>query len=193
ITCPPRAVTASSAAHRSSCARRMSVAVASGKPSSSTTSPASTTVSGAEGVWGERFPPRRGGGLGGVVPPPRASTAGLLGQVPRQRLAGPPGHVGADRRQVQIAGGDHLPAGRDGHLEQVGDLRSWRGHGIGFLLGGFYRVLSLAPSNDAPGADPLACDATRCSRGAMTMTRPAATRFRSGDRGGTEVRSARRI
>src|SRR5579863_2601705 len=46
MTCPPRAVTASSAAHRSSCGRRMSVAVEPGEPSSSTTSPARTTVSG---------------------------------------------------------------------------------------------------------------------------------------------------
>ena len=135
MTCPPRAVTASSAAHRSSCARRMSVAVASGKPSSSTTSPASTTV----------------------------SAAGLLGQVPRQRRAGPPGHVGADRRQVQVTDGDHLPAGRDGHLEQVGDLRSrrraWAVWFPSLLVStGF---LPSARSNDAPARDAAACGATR--------------------------------
>src|ERR1017187_663211 len=44
MTWPPRAVTATSAAHRSSWARRMSVAVVPGDPSSSTTSPAKTTV-----------------------------------------------------------------------------------------------------------------------------------------------------
>src|SRR5271156_5658896 len=44
MTCPPRAVTSSSAVHRSSCGRRMSVAVDPGEPSSSITSPARTTV-----------------------------------------------------------------------------------------------------------------------------------------------------
>src|SRR6202522_3268148 len=44
MTCPPRAVTPSSAAHKSSCGRKMSVAVDPGEPSSSITSPASTTV-----------------------------------------------------------------------------------------------------------------------------------------------------
>src|SRR5271170_7005988 len=44
MTCPPRAVTSSSAVHRSSCGRRMSVAVDPGEPSNSITSPARTTV-----------------------------------------------------------------------------------------------------------------------------------------------------
>src|SRR5580693_1923870 len=44
MTCPPRAVTSSSAVHRSSCGRKMSVAVDPGEPSSSITSPARTTV-----------------------------------------------------------------------------------------------------------------------------------------------------
>src|SRR3984957_1404071 len=44
MTCPPRAVTSSSAVHKSSCGRRMSVAVEPGEPSSSITSPARTTV-----------------------------------------------------------------------------------------------------------------------------------------------------
>ena len=49
-------------------------------------------------------------------------------QPARQRLARPAGHVGADRREVQVADGDHHAARRDIHVEQVGDLMSRRGH-----------------------------------------------------------------
>jgi hypothetical protein len=68
---------------------------------------------------------------------------------------------------MQVTDRDHLAVGQDGHLEQVGDLGSRRGHGGarlsglssgGSLLAGSFRglvrsyqVLSPAPSNDAVG------------------------------------------
>ena len=69
--------------------------------------------------------------------------AGLAVEVARQHLAGAAGHVGTVRGQVQVADGDHLAARRDVHLEQLGDLRSRRGHGrCGFLPPGSHRVPS---------------------------------------------------
>ncbi len=38
-----------------------------------------TADSGAEGVWGERFPPKSRGGLGGIVPPERTAQGGSGG------------------------------------------------------------------------------------------------------------------
>ena len=42
---------------------------------------------GAEGVWGERFPPRIGGGLGGVVPPGTTLRKAILTTVSVVRIA----------------------------------------------------------------------------------------------------------
>ena len=59
---------------------------------------------------------------------------GLGGQVTRQHLTGTPGNVGPFRRQVQVTDRDHFAAGRDVHLEQVGEVRSRGGHGGAFLF-----------------------------------------------------------
>ena len=51
-----------------------------------------------------------------------------LREPPDQGRARPSGDVGPRRRQVQIADHDDMAVGRHGHVEQVGDLWSRRGH-----------------------------------------------------------------
>src|SRR5580704_7184112 len=164
MTCPPRAVTASSAAHRSSCARMMSVAVASGKPSSSTTSPPSTTVSGP------------------------GSSARCRASVSQDR---PDTSVrtGGRCRSLKVI---TFPPGGTATLSRSGI--SGRGAGMGGLVSfclvstGFFPP---APSNDAPGRDGLARGATHYSRGAMSYDAAGRQPVRVA-RAGTLVRSEKK-
>ena len=56
--------------------------------------------------------------------------AGVAPQPLGQRLTRPPGYLGTFRRQVQVADHDDPAVGRDGHVEQVGDVGSRRCHGV---------------------------------------------------------------